>query len=108
MKIRIKNKIISNKPFIIAEIGHNHQGSLKKAKQIILAAKNSGADAVKFQSYKAEKIACKNSPYYWDLKEVKVKSQYRLFKKFDKFGFKEVDLDSNKYKRGNYKMVLRL
>ena len=29
-------------------------------------------------------------------------------KLYDKFGFIEVDLDSNKYKRGNYKMVLRL
>tara|TARA_Y200000002_G_C22533333_1_gene600713 strand:- start:391 stop:885 length:495 start_codon:yes stop_codon:yes gene_type:complete len=29
-------------------------------------------------------------------------------KLYDKFGFKEVDLDSNKYKRGNYKMVLKL
>jgi ribosomal protein S18 acetylase RimI-like enzyme len=29
-------------------------------------------------------------------------------KLYDNFGFIEVDLDSNKYKRGNYKMVLRL
>ena len=29
-------------------------------------------------------------------------------KLYDKFGFKEVKLDSNKYKRGNYKMILKL
>ncbi len=35
--------------FIVAEIGINHNGSLKKAKQMIMAAKNAGCDAVKFQ-----------------------------------------------------------
>ena len=44
-------------------------------------------------------------------KEVFLISNSRLLsarKLYDKFGFIEVDLDSNKYKRGNYKMVLRL
>ena len=41
--------IKKGKTFIIAEIGHNHQGSVKKAMDIMLAAKNSGANAVKFQ-----------------------------------------------------------
>lgn len=36
-------------PFVIAEIGHNHQGSIDKAKDLILAAKDCGVDAVKFQ-----------------------------------------------------------
>ena len=66
-----------------------------KEKKIIKLAKEGGADAVKFQSYKAEKIACKKSPYYWDLKEVPIKSQYELFKKFDKFGYKEFKLLKN-------------
>ena len=44
-------------------------------------------------------------------KEIFLISNSRLLnarKLYDKFGFLEVDLDSNKYKRGNYKMVLRL
>ena len=45
-----KNFILKNHlPFVIAEIGHNHQGSLQKAKQLIKAAKECGASAVKLQ-----------------------------------------------------------
>ena len=72
-------------PYVIAEIGVNHEGSIKKAKLMIDQAKNSGADCVKFQSYKADLLASKNSPYYWDIKKEKTKSQYLLFKKFDNF-----------------------
>ena len=40
--------------FIVAEIGINHNGDMNLAKKMILAAKESGADAVKFQNYKTE------------------------------------------------------
>ena len=40
-----------NEPFIIAEIGANHNGNLELAKKTILAAKKAGCDAVKFQSW---------------------------------------------------------
>ena len=39
------------KPFIIAELSANHAGNIDRAKETILAAKNSGADAVKIQTY---------------------------------------------------------
>ena len=74
-----------SKPYLIAEIGVNHENSLKLAEEIIKQAKIGGASAAKFQTYKAEKIASKNSPYYWDLKKVKETSQFKLFKKYDKF-----------------------
>lgn len=74
-----------SKPYLIAEIGVNHENSLKLAEEIIKQAKIGGASAAKFQTYKAEKIASKNSPYYWDLKKVKETSQFNLFKKYDKF-----------------------
>ena len=45
----INNILQLKKPFLIAEIGINHNGSLKLAKQLIDLAKSSGFDAVKFQ-----------------------------------------------------------
>ena len=79
------NKKENSLPYIIAEIGVNHEGSLKKAKKLIDEAVKGGADAVKFQTYKAETLAVKKSPAYWDTSKEKTKSQYKLFKKFDKF-----------------------
>jgi len=73
-------------PYIIAEIGVNHEGSLELAKKLIELAKKGGAHAAKFQSYKAETIASKNSPSYWDLTKEKTTSQFELFKKYDAFG----------------------
>ena len=52
--ILIKKKLNSkNKPYIIAEIGSNFNQSLSKAKKLISKAKECGADAVKFQLFKA-------------------------------------------------------
>jgi N-acetylneuraminate synthase len=42
--------------FIIAEAGVNHNGSLEMAKQLVTAAKECDADAIKFQTFKAEKL----------------------------------------------------
>ncbi len=58
-----------SRPYIIAEIGVNHGGSLYLAKKMIKFAKRGGADAAKFQSYKAETLASRNSPAYWDPKK---------------------------------------
>lgn len=82
---------------LIAEIGVNYYDIAAKlgislmdaAKFMILSAKNAGIHAVKFQTYKAETLASKYSPSYWDTEEEPTKSQYELFKKFDAFGEKE-------------------
>ncbi len=79
-------------PFIIAEAGVNHEGDIDLAYRLIDDAKEGGADAIKFQSYKADKIASKDSPAYWDLKKEPSTSQYKLFKKYDKFWKNEFDL----------------
>lgn len=55
-KIKIGNKFVGkNEPcFIIAEAGSNHDGKMEQAKRLIDIAAQSGADAVKFQLFKAE------------------------------------------------------
>lgn len=47
--------------FIIAEAGVNHNGSIEIAKKLIDAAALAGADAVKFQTFKAENLVCKDA-----------------------------------------------
>ena len=77
------------RPYIIAEGGVNHEGSIELAKRLIDEAKEGGADAIKFQTYKAETIASKDSPSYWNMSKEPTASQYQLFKKYDRFWKKE-------------------
>lgn len=85
IKSNITNISRSSGFYLIAEIGVNHEGSLSKALELIHAAKEGGANAAKFQTYKASKLASVNSPSYWDLNMEPTTSQFELFKKFDSF-----------------------
>ena len=87
IKIKLGSKIVtdSSLPYIIAEIGVNHECSLSKAKKLILNAKKGGAHAAKFQTYKAHLITSRYAPSYWDIKKEKTKSQFKLFRKYDLF-----------------------
>jgi len=78
-----------SKPYIIAEIGVNHEGSMEQAKMLIDLAKEGGADAAKFQSYKADTLASKHSPAYWDTTKEPTKGQHELFQKYDQFESKD-------------------
>ena len=75
----IADRIIDEEhaPFIIAEAGVHHYNSVDIAKQYIIAARIAGADAIKFQTYKAARIAAKWAPTYWD--SPNGKSQYEIF-----------------------------
>ncbi|MSR78069.1 MAG: hypothetical protein EXS63_07590 [Candidatus Omnitrophica bacterium] len=57
------------KTFVIAEIGINHNGEIETARQLIEKAHQSGANAVKFQTYITEKRVPKDSPIYGILKQ---------------------------------------
>ena len=56
----------SGKPYIIAEAGVNHLGSMKLGEDLIAAAAQSGATAIKFQSYKAKNLCTKHAERFWD------------------------------------------
>jgi N-acetylneuraminate synthase len=85
------NPDIINKPYVIAEAGVNHEGNMEIAKRLIDEAARGGAHAIKFQTYKAETLASKDSPYYWDITKEPSRNQFELFKKFDKFWKKEYE-----------------
>ena len=77
--------------YIIAEAGVNHNGDVKIAKQLCLAAKNAGADAVKFQTWITDNIITKNVKQadYQAENTGRNESQYEMLKKleltFDQF-----------------------
>ncbi len=71
--------------YIIAEAGVNHNGSLDLAKQLIDVAAEAGADAVKFQTFKAEKVISKDAPKaeYQKKTTTETESQLEMVKKLE-------------------------
>jgi N,N'-diacetyllegionaminate synthase len=71
--------------YIIAEIGVNHNGSMSLAKKLIDRAKSSGADAVKFQTFKAERLSKKNTPKvaYQKRSGSKKETHFEMLKKLE-------------------------
>ncbi|BAV91589.1 N-acetylneuraminate synthase family protein [Candidatus Desulfovibrio trichonymphae] len=80
-----KPEITIPRPCVIAEAGVNHEGSMSIAERLVAEAAEGGADAIKFQTYKAATLASRDSPAYWDTSREPTKSQYELFKKYDSF-----------------------
>lgn len=76
-------KKISEKVYIIAEMSANHAGNLQTAKDIIYAAKESGADCIKIQTYTADTLTIDCTNDYFRLKGGSWKGEnlYQLYKK---------------------------
>ena len=85
MKLGSMTVTPTGRPYVIAEIGVNHEGSLETAKRLIELAHEGGAHGAKFQSYKANTLASKQSPAYWDTSKEATLSQHELFQKYDNF-----------------------
>jgi len=84
-KIKIENKLVGDKEpcFIIAEVGVNHNGDLSLAKKMIDEAKKAGADAIKFQSFKAETLVTKSAEKEKYQRTKTKESQYEMLKKLE-------------------------
>ena len=74
-----KYSLWESSPFIIAEAGVNHGGDLDQALQMVEAASEAGIDAIKFQTYKASRIATRTSEAYWDTSLEPAQNQFELF-----------------------------
>ncbi len=74
-----------SKVFVIAEAGVNHNGNIKIARKLIDAACSAGADAVKFQTFQAEHLVCKNTEKaaYQRAVTDKSETQYDMLKRLE-------------------------
>ncbi len=88
---RVRN---SSYPYIIAEIGSNHNGDMELAKKLILSAKNAGADCVKFQSWSKSTIFSREvyEHNYFLSDDYRNRTDYTLEQIVDEFSISEQEL----------------
>ena len=96
-KIRLTNKKeVFNfcKPYIIAELGSNHNGDMEIAKKLIQEAKEAGADCVKFQSWSKETIFSKKKykDNFFLKDDYRKRKDFNLEKIVDAYSISETEL----------------
>jgi sialic acid synthase SpsE/spore coat polysaccharide biosynthesis protein SpsF (cytidylyltransferase family) len=86
--IRVENiKIgVQHPVFVVAEAACNHMCNINYGKKMIDRAVSAGADAVKFQTYKADRLVTSKAPSFWGQDSC---SQLEYYKRLDRFGKNE-------------------
>lgn len=97
MKVNLtKAKYVYNfcKPYIIAELGANHNGNMELAKKLIIQAKESGADCVKFQSWSKDSVFSrkKYEDNYFIADDYRNRTDYTLEEIVDAYAISEEEL----------------
>ena len=98
LHVRVNDIVVSdeNPVFVIAEAANNHMCSIARAKEMVDKAVESGVNAIKFQTYKAEKLARKGATLYWNGKETSQLEYYSRLDKFEEEDYRELFLYANK------------
>jgi sialic acid synthase SpsE len=93
--------------YVIAEIGFNHGGDIALAEEMIAAAAEAGADAVKFQTFKADDIALPTSPHYKIIRcgEMDLAAHLHLKEAADKYN---VDFLSTPFSKSGVDLLLEV
>ena len=95
MEFKIGNVVFGgDRTIIIAEAGVNHLGRMDYAEELIKTAARAGADAVKFQTYKAKNLTTLNAPRFWnwDGEHNDKGSQFDSYSILDSFEKKEYQM----------------
>lgn len=89
-RIKVGNREIGpDEPaFIVAEAACNHMCDLSLALEMIEKASDAGADAIKFQTYKAEKLVTKDAVAFWGDEKM---TQIEYYRRLDRFGKEEYE-----------------
>lgn len=95
MKLTPKKDVFNFcKPYVIAELGSNHNGDMELAKKLIIQAKESGADCVKFQSWSKDTIFArkKYEDNYFIADDYRDRDDYTLEEIVDEYSISETEL----------------
>lgn len=85
--MKIGTKTLGEKPYVIAEFGVNHGNSLSLAKEAIGLAAQSGADAIKFQTYTANELVCRGTPKFWEHESADGMDQHQAYEAISQFPY---------------------
>lgn len=95
MKLTDKKELANfGKPYVIAELGANHNGDMELAKKLIVQAKEAGADCVKFQSWTKDSVFArkKYEDNYFLTDDYRDREDYTLESIVDAYSISETEL----------------